>query len=207
MNFQQKKITYVFLPFILLIFSFSVLNIMSEIKPSPLDTLWTTRQLIIGLFIFVSLSFIPSFAKLSFSFSYPWISVNLSHHTDNQKAHELVIREKSICVGCFGSSMSILLANCCLLLYFYLPSIFRTVTASKFFTIGIILIMVTYSRYFTDFVASVRLIQHSSLFLGISFLIIAEDMVFQSALFIVLLLPSWITFLLARVKLSEISHF
>ena len=206
MDFQQKKISYVFLPFIVMILSFLLLSVLSEIEPDPLDSVWTTRQLVIGLFIFTSFSFIPGFLHLSFRYSYPWMSVNLSHHPESQKDHELNIRGTSICTGCFGSTASIILANSSLIVYFYLPSVFQKVNATLLFTVGILLIIVTYSRYFKNFSPRIRLIQHSSLFFGISFLIIGADIIFQSAFFIVLLLPSWIIFLLVRVKLSKYDH-
>ncbi|PWI47847.1 hypothetical protein CEE45_09395 [Candidatus Heimdallarchaeota archaeon B3_Heim] len=205
-NSQPKKLLYVLFPFIVLIISLIVINLLSMIESDPLDTIWTTRQLVIGLFIFVGFTFIPGFLQLSFRNSLPWFFVSLSHHSGSMKNHELVYKNHSICAGCFGSTLSIFLSNTCLLLYFFFPSSFDRITPSVLLVIGFILILVTYSRYFTTFSARIRLVQHSTLFFGLSFLIIAEDMIFQSALFIVLLLPSWISFLLKRVKLSKEKH-
>ena len=206
MNSQPKKILFLLFPFIVLLVSFLVITLLSNIESDPLDTIWTTRQLVIGLYIFVGFSFIPGFLQLSFQNSSPWLVVNLSHHSGSLKIHELVYKNRSICTGCLGSVISVLLGNSFLLLYFFLPSFFHTINVPALLIIGFILILVTFSRYFTKFSARIRLMQHSALFFGISFLIIAEDIVFQSAFFIVLLLPSWISILLVRMKLSEDNH-
>ncbi|MHA1993364.1 MAG: hypothetical protein ACW97Z_02370 [Candidatus Hodarchaeales archaeon] len=206
MYYNQKKLLYVFLPFIVLLVTLLLINILSTIDSDPMDSFWTTRQLVIGLFIFTSSSFIPGFLHLAFHYSYPWVSINLSHHRGSHSVHELNIKGNSICTGCLGSTVSIILANSSLIIYFYFPSFFLKVNTSILLVVGFILVMVTYSRYFKEFGSRIRLLQHSTLFTGISFLIIVEDMIFRSALFMVLLLPSWITFLLVRVKLSKIDH-
>ncbi len=206
MRVQRKKVLLVFFPFLILILTFLVIRFLSEFDSNPLDATWTLRQLILGLFIFTSFSFIPRFIQLYFLNSFPWVSVNLSHHRGSLKSHELKYKNHSFCTGCTGSVISILIANSCLILYFYIPSIFSSIDTSLLFLTGVFLILVTYCRYFTEFSAILRVIQHSALFLGISLLIIAEDIVFQSALFIVLLLPTWVSFLLVRVKLSGIDH-
>jgi hypothetical protein len=206
MSLVQKKISFVFVPFLILLVSLLLLNILSSIESDAMDTIWETRQLIIGLFVFTGFSFIPGFIQLSFFNSYPWFNVNLSHHSDSLRKHELRYQNSYFCVGCLGSSISILLANLLLILYFYFPSFYLTYNPTVLFGVGLFIILVAYSRYFTDFSTKIRLIQHTCLFLGLSILIIAEDILFQSALFNVLLLPSWLSFLLVRVKLSKIDH-
>ncbi len=206
MRFIKKKISFLLVPFFVLLISILLLNILSLIEPDPMDTIWETRQLIIGLFVFTSFSFIPGFIQLSFLNSYPWLHVNLSHHSDLFKKHELRYKNSYFCVGCLGSTISILLGNCILILYFYFPSSFSTINVTLLFEVGLLIILGAYSRYFTEFSAKIRLMQHTCLFFGLSILIIVEDIVFQSALFAVLLLPSWLCFLLVRVKLSKIDH-
>ena len=117
---KNNKIVISFLPFILLICSFIAINLFSRVEPNSFDQNWTTRRFIIGLFVFTSISFLPSLLQLSFNSEFPFISGNLSHHSfQNQSSHEMKFNNHSICTGCFGTSVSILLGNTLLLLYFF----------------------------------------------------------------------------------------
>ena len=208
MNSQNKKILISFLPFLLLLGSFIVLNTFSGVESNPLDQNWSTRQLIIGLFVFTSLSFLPSLLHLSSRVDFPFFSVNLSHHsTQSLESHEINFNNHLICTGCFGTSISILLGNTLLLLYFFSNSEFSDSTGTFFlFLLGVTLILFTYSRYFIIFSPFMRVFQHSTLFLGLSLMVIASDLFYQSAFYMVFLLPSWLTFLITRIQLSKIEH-
>ncbi len=208
MNSKNKKIVLSILPFLLLLGSFVLINVFSNIDPPSLDRNWTTRQLVIGLFVFTSLSFLPGLLQLSFRIEFPFISVNLSHHTlENQYSHEMKFKSRSICTGCFGTSISILLGNTLLLLYFFNGTEFFRIQMSFFlFIFGVFLILFTYSRYFIMLSPLIRVSQHSMLFLGLSLLVISSDLFYQSAFFMVFLLPSWLVFLITRIQLSKIEH-
>lgn len=205
---QNKKILFSFLPFLLLFGSFMIINVLSGVEPNSLDQNWTTRQLIIGLFMFTSLSFLPSLLHLSTIADFPFFQINLSHHSaQNQESHELHFDNHSICTGCFGTSISILLGNTFLLFYFFSDSEFNDSTMITFlFFLGVILVLFAYSRYFVMFSPLVRVFQHSTLFLGLALMIIASDLFYRSAFFMVFLLPSWLIFLIARIQLSKIEH-
>jgi len=208
MNSQNKKIFISFLPFLLLFGSFILINVLSGIEPNPLDQNWRTRQLILGLFVFTSLSFLPNLLHLSSRSDFPFFRINFSHHSAlNQKSHEFIFKNHSICTGCFGTFISILIGNTLLLFYFLSDSEFLDSTMTLFlFLLGVILIIFTFSRYFIMFSPLVRVFQHSMLFLGLSLMIIASDLYNQSAFFMVFLLPSWLTFLITRIQLSKIDH-
>ncbi|MCK4847978.1 MAG: hypothetical protein KAT16_03025 [Candidatus Heimdallarchaeota archaeon] len=185
-----------------------IINVLSGVEPNSLDQNWTTRQLIIGLFMFTSLSFLPSLLHLSTIADFPFFQINLSHHsTQNQESHELYFNNHSICTGCFGTSISILLGNTLLTFYFFSDSVFYDLTMIfLLFFLGIILILFTYSRYFVMLSPLIRVFQHSTLFLGLALMIIASDLHYHSTFFMVFLLPSWLAFLITRVQLSKIEH-
>ena len=208
MNSVKKKIILSFLPFFLLLGSFLAINIFSTIQSPPLDQYWSTRQLIIGLFMFTSLSFLPSLLQISSQSEFPFVNINLSHHTlEIRNSHEIKFKDYSFCTGCFGTIISILLANLTLLIYFLGDTTFFNIqTYFSLFYAGVILVIVTYSRYFKMLSPKVRLIQHSALILGLSLLVISCDLYYQSAFFMVFLFPSWFTFLFARIQLSKLEH-
>ncbi len=207
MNGTQSKFTFVFIPFGILFLSILVINILHQLNSDPLDTEWSSRQIIIGLFIFVGFSFVPRFLKLKVKTKYPWIHFSLSHHSILRRVnHELKIGNWWICTGCVGTSIGLICGISLLISYFFLPSLYSSRISLLLFIVGILMVIITYLRYIILLRPFVRLIQHSSLFLGITLLIISVDLYFESALFLALLIPSWAVFLLARVKLSSLSH-
>ncbi|MFX0174361.1 MAG: hypothetical protein ACFE9L_20990 [Candidatus Hodarchaeota archaeon] len=72
--------------------------------------------------------------------------------------------------------------------------------------IGLVLILISYSRYFIVLKPKVRVIQHSSLFPGITLAIVGCDLLFKSAFSMMILLPSWLLFLFGRVYLGKLDH-
>jgi hypothetical protein len=208
MNLKNKKIVLSFLPFLLLLCSFISITVFSRVEPNSLDQSWTTRQLIIGLFVFTSLSFLPRLLHLYIRSEFPFIYVNLSHHSlKSQKYHEMKFNNQSICAGCFGTSIGILLGNTFLLLYFFGGTeLFNTQISFFLFFLGVFLILFTYSRYFIVLSPKIRIFQHSMLFTSLSFLVISSDLFNQSAFLMVFLLPSWLTFLITRIQLSRFEH-
>ena len=208
MNSKNKKIVLSFLPFLLLLCSVIVIYFFSSIEPPSLDQDWATRQLVIGLFVFTSLSFIPNLLQLSVHAEFPFVYSNLSHHSFQiHNSHEMIFKNHSICTGCFGTFISILLGNTLLLLYFFSGTeFFNAQMASFLFFLGVCLILITYSRYFLLLSPPIRVFQHSMLFMGLSLFVISSDLFYQSAFFMVFLLPSWLTFLIARIQLSKIEH-
>ena len=208
MKNQHNKVVTAVLPFLFLLGSLMVIFILSRLEPNTIDQDWRTRQLIIGLFIFTGVYFLPSLLKVSFASDFPFIKMNLSHHSyQGQDSHEMNFKGFSVCVGCFGTSISILFGNFFLLVYFF-RSLENQVDSLvlPLFLVGISLILVTYSRYFFMFPPRIRLFQHSALFVGLALMIIACDIRYQSAFLMVFLLPSWILFLFIRIQLSKIEH-
>ncbi|MFX0183536.1 MAG: hypothetical protein ACFE95_10685 [Candidatus Hodarchaeota archaeon] len=197
-------------PFFTLIISILIIGILTYDYSNPLDTDWTTRQFVLGMFMFAALSIIPRLLhiRLFLLGKTPYITINLSHHSpDLQIAHEFKFRTHSICSGCFGSFLGILLAEAIFLVYFSAPSvIFVRKFAIEYLIIGIFLILISYSRYFIILEPNIRLIQHSSLFSGIAFSIIGCDLLFKSAFSMMLLLPSWLLFLFGRAYLGKLDH-
>jgi hypothetical protein len=207
MQLNQKKLFIAVIPFIFFIGSIITINALSIIESDPLDAEWKTRQLIIGLFVFAAISFLPGLLHLKIGLLRPYVRFNLSHHPPEiRKSHELFIRSSSICTGCLGSVLSIIFSSIILIIYFFFPAVFHPAQIPSLFFVGTLLILVTFSRYFTNFSPLFRLIQHTTLFQGIALFIIINDLVFHSAFLMVLFLPSWFIFLLARVQLSRIDH-
>ncbi|MHA2246415.1 MAG: hypothetical protein ACXADY_15855 [Candidatus Hodarchaeales archaeon] len=196
-------------PFSVFIISVFVATILTQSYSNPLDEDWITRQFLIGMFMFVGLTIIPRLLHLQLFFSgaIPSCTINLCHHPPTlQTTHEFNIRSYSICSGCFGTLLSILLAEFIFLGYFLNPNLFSLDLATIYLLMGLILIVISYSRYLIFIKPSVRLIQHTSLLVGIVLALIACDLLFKSSLFMIALLPSWLLFLITRIKLGELDH-
>ncbi|UCG04515.1 MAG: hypothetical protein JSW11_11130 [Candidatus Heimdallarchaeota archaeon] len=209
MNTAIKKALIIGTPFSVLIVSICIATILTRDISSPLDEDWITRQFLIGMFMFAGLSIIPRLLHFQFSFSglFPSCRIDLNHHPPPlQVDHEFQLGEHSICSGCVGSFLSIVFAELLFLMYFLYPNWFSNNSFITFLLIGIVLILISYSRYFFVLKPNIRLIQHVTLFIGVVFAIIGSDLYLQSAFSMILLLPSWLLFLIGRVKLGEIDH-
>ncbi|MFX1283837.1 MAG: hypothetical protein ACFFB5_09280 [Promethearchaeota archaeon] len=209
MSILIKKALTIGTPFIILIISFIIITVLNNSYSSPLDEEWITRQFLIGMFMFAGLAIIPRLLQLHLYFSgvIPSYTVNLCHHAPFlQTNHEFKIGSYSICSGCFGSVLSILIAEFILLVYFLSPNLFNADLTKIFLLMGLILIIMSYSRYLINLKPNVRLIQHISLFVGLALILIACDLGFNSAFSMIILLPSWLLFLVTRVKLAELNH-
>jgi hypothetical protein len=203
----QQKMLIAFAPFLFFVGNMLLIGALSTIESSPLDSDWKTRQLIIGLYIFTGISFLPRLLHLSTCSTFPFLKINLSHHTlQRHNSHELSFYNASVCTGCLGTAISIILGSIILLLYFYKLQIIESIRIPDLFLIGVICIIFTFSRYFIELTPLIRLIQHSTLFLALAFFIIMNDLLFSSAFLMTLLLPSWLFFLIARIQLSKIEH-
>lgn len=162
------------------------------------------------MFIFAGLTIIPGLLHLRINFTtgLPTFQINLTHHPPElQTEHELQLSENiSICTGCFGSFLSIIIAEVIFSGYFLFSDLFDKELSFFYIIISLLLILISYSRYIIVLKPNVRMGQHMALFLGLAFGIIACDLVFESAFSMILLLPSWILFLFIRVKLSDLDH-
>lgn len=185
---------------------------MTLLRPcysSPLDEDWITRQFVLGMFMFTGFTIIPSLLHfhLVFSKGLPFFQINLSHHPPSlQISHEIQIKNYSICSGCIGSVFSIIITEAIFLGYFLDPGLFQDSLVIPYLLFGLFLISVSYSRYLFQLKPSLRLIQHTSLFIGVGFSLIACDLLFSSAFSMVIFLPSWLLFLLSRVALGKWDH-
>ena len=209
MNTTVKKALIIGTPFFTLIISIYLSTLLTHFLTSPLDKDWVTRQFLIGMFMFAGLTIIPRLLHIQIFFSgaIPSFRLDLSHHSPSlQGDHEFQLKKYSICSGCLGSTLSIILAEFLFLSYFINPSWFPQTFRIYFFLIGLIAILISYSRYFFVLKPKTRLLQHSSLFVGVGFAVIACDLTFQSAFSMIILLPSWIFFLVGRLKLGEMDH-
>jgi hypothetical protein len=174
-----------------------------------MDKDWVTRQFLIGMFMFAGLTIIPRLLHFQVFFSgvIPSFRLDLSHHSPLlQGDHEFQLGNHSICSGCLGSTLSIILAELLFFAYFINPSWFSQAFSIYFFLIGLIAILISYSRYFLVLNPKTRLLQHTTLFVGVGSAVIACDLAFKSAFSMIILLPSWIFFLLGRLKLGEMDH-
>ncbi|MFW9906548.1 MAG: hypothetical protein ACFFFH_19735 [Candidatus Thorarchaeota archaeon] len=209
MDITVKKVIIIGTPFSILIISIYISTLLNHILTSPMDKDWVTRQFLIGMFMFAGLTIIPRLLhfQLFFSGVIPSFKINLSHHSPSlQSEHEFRLGNQSVCSGCMGSILSIIIAELLFLAYFIKPSWFSQTFTIWFFLIGLIAILISYSRYFILLKPIIRLIQHASLFIGVSLAIIACDTTFNSAFSMILLLPSWVLFLIGRLKLGEMDH-
>ncbi|MFX0152261.1 MAG: hypothetical protein ACFFAJ_15850 [Candidatus Hodarchaeota archaeon] len=197
-------------PFITFIASIILIGLLTQDYSSPLDSEWNTRRFVIGMFMFAALTIIPNLLHLKFFFMdrTPYVRINLNHHShDLLSTHEFEFRAHSICSGCFGSFLGIIFALTIFLLYFVNSTLFfQSKYMEKYLLIGLILILISYSRYFIVLKPKFRLIQHSSLFPGIAFVIVGSDLLFKSAFSMMILLPSWLFFLFGRVYLGKLDH-
>lgn len=204
-----KKALIIVTPFSVSIISLLVATFLTYNYSSPIDEDWVTRQFLIGMFMVAGVAIIPRLLhfQLFFSGLIPSCVINLSHHPPSLRAnHEFQIGTHSICSGCFGNFLSILLAELLFFMYFMKPNLFPNTLAIHFFLTGLILILSSYSRYLFLLQPKIRLIQHVTLFMGVTLAVIASDLVFSSAFCMIILLPSWLLFLVGRVKLGELDH-
>ncbi len=209
MKSSLKKALIISTPFSVLIFSVLVVSFLFHDYSNPLDEDWITRQFLLGMFMFTGLTIIPRLLHLQLIFSRgrPSCSMNLSHHPPSiRHTHEFQIRDYSICSGCFGSFLGIIISEFIFLGYFLNPHIFFVCLATQYFLIGLILIILSYSRYLISVKPNIRLIQHLALFIGLVLALIACDLTFKSAFAMILLLPSWLLFLIGRVQLGKLDH-
>jgi len=205
---SSKKIIISIFPFFLLIFTLVLLQITHN-SFSLLDNEWTIRQFTLGMFIFFGLTIIPNLLHMNLYFiNYkPVFQFNLTHHpSDIRSTHEFQIKNYWICSGCFGSFLGILLGELVFVGYFLNRSIFQEIFPVIFQIFGILFIILSYSRYVLTLKPKFRMIQHASLFLGLSLALIGSDMLFESALSMIVLLPTWVLFLIIRVQLSKLDH-
>jgi len=205
----MKKVILSLSPFILFLFSLYVLNIINSLYTNPLDHMWDTRQFILGIFMFLGFLILPQLTQLNIAWrnSKPKIYINFTHHPPEIRIiHELQIKNKSFCTGCLGNTIGLLFSELLFLFYFFNPNSFLSQYSMGLFILGFLLIIISYSRYLVELPNSIRLIQHMSLFLGIAFFIITTDVYFTSTMFMLLMLPSWIFFLITRVYLGKSNH-
>lgn len=159
--------------------------------------------------MFAALTIVPRLLQLRISTinGIPRMDLNLSHHSiELQDSHEFKFRSLSICSGCFGSFLGIMISEIIFAGYFLSILSFDEKLMTIFFWIGLLMVLVAYSRYLIDVPPLFRIFQHSLLFIGVSFTLISCDLLFNSALAMILLLPSWLAFLAARVILSKLDH-
>ncbi|MFX0206947.1 MAG: hypothetical protein ACFFDT_13250 [Candidatus Hodarchaeota archaeon] len=209
MNNLIKKALTIGTPFVVLIISFFIVSILTHSYSSPSDEEWVTRQFLIGMIMFAGFTIIPRLIhfQLFFSGMIPSCTINLCHHPPLlHTTHEFKIGSYSICSGCFGSLLSILIAEFIFLGYFVRINLFDKELITIYLMIGLIMIILSYSRYFIILKPSARLIQHICLFPGLALTLIAGDLFFNSAFSMIILLPSWVLFLVGRVKLAELNH-
>ena len=204
-----KKVILSFSPFILLLFSLFVLNFINSIYTNPLDQMWDTRQFFLGIFMFSGFLIFPRLThlKLVWIHGRPIIYINFTHHPPEIRTfHEIQVRDRSFCTGCLGSTIGLLFSELLFLFYFFNPVSFLSQYLREIFILGILFVIISYSRYLKKLPNLIRLIQHASLFVGIALLVITTDIYFTSTMFMLLMLPSWIFFLLTRVYLGKIDH-
>jgi hypothetical protein len=205
---SSKKIVFSVFPFFALIISLSLLQIIHT-HFSLLDNEWPIRQFVLGFFIIAGIAIIPNLLHMRtyFSGSVPSFQFNLTHHSDDIRGmHEFKFNEYWVCSGCFGSFIGILIGETIFLSYFLNRSIFQGISEINILLIGILFIIISYSRYLIPFNPRTRVLQHASLFVGLALALIGSEMVFESAFSLIILLPSWLLFLSIRVQLSKLDH-
>ncbi|MFW9853475.1 MAG: hypothetical protein ACFFFG_00345 [Candidatus Thorarchaeota archaeon] len=209
MRSGQSKLLLITIPFLFFLISVIVIAVLVPTDPGGLDQEWSTRAFVLSLIIFSGLMLIPDLLHLRLVWrgSRPRIWIELSHHSPSlRRDHEVLIRGVFVCVGCFGSFLGLLAAELIFLSYLITPLLFSSFGTFPLILFGVLLLILSYSRYLLFLTGYVRLIQHGALFLGLSFLVLGSDQLFGSALALVLLLPTWISFLLTRLFLSRIEH-
>ncbi|MFX0122372.1 MAG: hypothetical protein ACFFAE_01960 [Candidatus Hodarchaeota archaeon] len=209
MNNPSIKALIIGIPFSILIISIYIATFLTQNLSSPLDEDWVTRKFLIGIFMFAGATIIPRLLHLELFITglIPRCRINLSHHPPLLRGdHEFQIKSYFICSGCFGSFLSIVLAELLFLMYFLYPNWFSNNFTIIYLIIGLTLVLISYSRYFFVLKPDIRLLQHVSLFLGVTLAVIACDLLFNSAFCMIILLPSWLFFLIGRIKLGELDH-
>lgn len=123
-----KKALAIRTPFSVVVISIFVVTILTHSYSSLLDKDWINRQFLIGMFMFTGLTIIPRLLHIQLFLSgvIPSLKTNLGHHPPSlQSTHEIQIKGHSICSGCFGSFLSILIAEMIFFLYFLNPLLFN----------------------------------------------------------------------------------
>jgi hypothetical protein len=209
MRSRLSKILVGTFPFLLFVSTIFVIAVLVPDSQTVIDRQWSTRLFVLGLIIFSGILLIPNFLQLQVTWRgrWPHVLIKLSHHPlSSRKDHEMLIRGIYVCVGCFGNFLGLLGAEIVFLLYFLYSSLFTSIGSGLLIILGAFFLMFSYSRYLLFYSGYFRLIQHSALFVGLSLLVVGSDQLLASAFALVLLLPSWVAFLLTRILLSRIEH-
>lgn len=209
MHSGQIKLLLSVFPFLFFLTSVLLIGVLVPNYPGGLDQEWPTRVFVLYLIIFTGFMLIPDLLHLRLVWrrKRPEISIELSHHSPSLRPdHEILIRGVFICVGCFGSFLGLSCSEIIFLSYLISPPLFTSFGTFPLILLGFLLVTLSYSRYLLFLPGYFRLSQHAALFLGVGFLVIGSDQLLKSALALVMLLPAWISFLLARILLSRIEH-
>ncbi|MBA7543849.1 hypothetical protein ES705_36191 [subsurface metagenome] len=135
-----------------------------------------------------------------------WITLKTSHHKAGNINHELRIGDHNFCCGCYGGALGLILGEIVGFIYlinYNKPS--KTIGLITF-SLGIILILISFTKYIREIFGWKRLLLNSSLAFGTWLIIIGINIYFlniYSILYYLIVVP----FIgIQRLTLSSLDH-
>ncbi|MHA1983733.1 MAG: hypothetical protein ACW967_05230 [Candidatus Hodarchaeales archaeon] len=203
-----KKILLILFPFFVLIVGDYFFDNLFELPNWIIDNDLGSRKFILGICGFAALTIMINLVHLKIFTEERKLKITyqLSHRfSADRDIHELKVGNNYICTGCFGSFLGLLLGLIILILYlviniqkgsFYGPLLLGT--GSAFILIG-------YLRYFIEFNPKIRIVQHFALFIGIFFVLLSIDIIYQSFYMLLISIPIILSFIGSRLFLAKLN--
>lgn len=134
------------------------------------------------------------------------IQILHSHHDEKQMNHEIKIRNRFFCTGCYGIGLGFLLSELpggIYILYFNQGSMALGVCL---ILVGYISIFISLVKYLKPVFGILRLLSNSCLPIGIWFVVIGVDILFQNMFSLIYSICIITYFILVRLFFSVINH-
>ena len=173
---------------------------------------WAFRQYLLTMMLLAMMLLILFISQFKFITLPPYFSCNLKHRHHRGSdlvSHNLEIGSYSICVGCSGTIIGLLVAIIGSMSYMIFPTYFIElvkVNEECYYLVGFMLVLLCYSRYFFQLSAWIRLLQHIFLPLGSFHLLIIADIIFKNPIVLLGYFFSITVLFMVRNGLSTLYH-
>jgi len=173
---------------------------------------WAFRQYLLTMMLLAMMLLILFISQFKFITLPPYFSCNLNHRHHRGSdlvSHNLEIGSYSICVGCSGTIIGLLVAIIGSMSYMIFPTYFIElvkVNEECYYLVGFMLVLLCYSRYFFQLSAWIRLLQHIFLPLGSFHLLIIADIIFKNPIVLLGYFFSITVLFMVRNGLSTLYH-
>jgi len=135
-----------------------------------------------------------------------WITLKTSHHKAGNKNHELKIGDHYFCAGCYGGALGLIFGEIVGLIYLIHFNEPIKIIGLIAFSIGIVFILLSFTKYLREIFGWKRLLLNSCLAFGTWLIIIGIDIYFRN-FYSVLYSLIVVAFIgIQRLTLSNLDH-